>query len=103
MNTLKGGISFRNNHTHKGAQIVSEINSPMLDLKDIDFVPDTVLCCCGGGGLISGLSIALKSYWDNLNIHPVEPEFWDDTKISLKEKKRHKIIKKKRCYYSAQT
>ena len=23
-------------------------------LKEIDFVPDIVLCCCGGGGLISG-------------------------------------------------
>ena len=64
-------------------------------LKEIDFVPDKVLCCCGGGGLISGVSIALKSRWNNLNIHPVEPEFWDDTKISLKEKKRHKIINKK--------
>ena len=64
-------------------------------LKEKDFVPDLVLCCCGGGGLISGVSIALKSRWDNLNIHPVEPEFWDDTKISLKEKKRHKIIYKK--------
>ena len=64
-------------------------------LKDINFVPETVLCCCGGGGLISGLSIALKSHWDNLNIHPVEPEFWDDTRISLKEKKRHIITNKK--------
>ena len=64
-------------------------------LKEIDFVPDMVLCCCGGGGLISGLSIALKSQWNKLKIHPVEPEFWDDTKISLREKKRHKIINKK--------
>ena len=44
---------------------------------------------------ISGLSIALKSNFGNLNIHPVEPEFWDDTRISLKEKKRHIIINKK--------
>ena len=70
-------------------------------LKEIDFVPDMVLCCCGGGGLISGLSIALKSQWNKLKIHPVEPEFWDDTKISLKEKKRHKIINKKRSICDA--
>ena len=45
--------------------------------------------------MLKMLSIVLKSQWNKLKIHPVEPEFWDDTKISLKEKKRHKIINKK--------
>ena len=38
INTLKGGISLRNNHTHKGAQIVStSINNPIVtDLVVLD-------------------------------------------------------------------
>ena len=38
INTLKGGISLRNNHTHKGAKIVStSINNPIVtDLVVLD-------------------------------------------------------------------
>ena len=36
MNTLKGGISFRNNHTHKGAKIVSvSINKPIVTERTV--------------------------------------------------------------------
>ena len=95
--SLEKGYDFIPPYDHKDIILgQGTLGLEVIDqLKDINFVPDTVLCCCGGGGLISGLSIALKSYWDNLNIHPVEPEFWDDTRISLKEKKRHIIINKK--------
>ena len=36
INTLKGGISFINNHTHKGAQIVSvSINKPIVTERTV--------------------------------------------------------------------
>jgi len=64
-------------------------------MEEIMFTPDLVLCCCGGGGLISGVATALKSKWNNLNIHPIEPENWDDTKLSLLKNERQ-IIKNKK-------
>ena len=57
-----------------------------------------MLCCCGGGGLIAGVSTAIKAKFENTDIYSVEPEFFDDTKKSLKEKKivensmKHKSI-----------
>ena len=67
-------------------------------LSQIGVVPDIVLCCCGGGGLIAGVSTAIKAKFENADIYSVEPEFFDDTKRSLKEKKiiensmKHKSI-----------
>ena len=67
-------------------------------LGEIGVVPDIVLCCCGGGGLIAGVSTAIKTKFENTDIYSVEPEFFDDTKKSLKEKKivensmKHKSI-----------
>ena len=56
------------------------------DLKDISIVPDIYLCCCGGGGLIAGTSTYLKDYFPNIKSYSVEPEGFDDTKISLEKK-----------------
>ena len=64
-------------------------------LEELNFVPDLILCCCGGGGLIAGVATAIKSKWKKTNIHPVEPEFWDDTKRSLENKTRF-IVKDKK-------
>ena len=63
-------------------------------LKEKNIIPDLVLCCCGGGGLISGISLSLKSKWPNLNIHPIEPKNWNDTQLSLESGKRIKVEKK---------
>jgi threonine dehydratase len=41
--------------------------------------PTRIVCPCGGGGLTSGLSLACP----DAEIVPVEPEGWDDVRISL--------------------
>ncbi len=41
--------------------------------------PTRIVCPCGGGGLTSGLSLACP----DAAIVPVEPEGWDDVRISL--------------------
>jgi threonine dehydratase len=52
-------------------------------LKEINVIPDIVLCCCGGGGLIAGVSTSIKAYHPNAQIYSVEPQNFDDTKKSL--------------------
>ena len=41
--------------------------------------PSRIIVCCGGGGLAAGLALACP----NAAIHPVEPEGWDDVRLSL--------------------
>lgn len=41
--------------------------------------PSRIVVCCGGGGLAAGLALACPA----TKIHPVEPEGWDDVKLSL--------------------
>jgi threonine dehydratase len=41
--------------------------------------PTRIVCPCGGGGLTAGLSLACP----DASIVPVEPEGWDDVRISL--------------------
>jgi threonine dehydratase len=41
--------------------------------------PSRIVVCCGGGGLAAGLALACPS----AGIHPVEPEGWDDVRLSL--------------------
>ncbi len=53
-----------------------------------DMIPDTALIPCGGGGLVAGCSIALKTQFPSIRIHPVEPEGFDDTTRSLASGKR---------------
>ena len=48
-------------------------------IKNID--PDLILCCCGGGGLIAGT--AIKEKIPRVPIYAVEPENFNDTKLSL--------------------
>ncbi len=57
------------------------------DLKNLSIIPDIYLCCCGGGGLIAGTTTYLKHKFPKLKSYSVEPEGFDDTKISLKNKK----------------
>lgn len=41
--------------------------------------PSRIIVCCGGGGLTAGLALACPLS----AIHPVEPDGWDDMKLSL--------------------
>ena len=43
----------------------------------------TVLTCCGGGGLTSGVALALAARAPGMQVRPVEPEGFDDTRRSL--------------------
>lgn len=45
--------------------------------------PDAVLMACGGGGLSSGISIAVKDASPSTEVWAVEPEHFDDTRLSL--------------------
>ena len=57
------------------------------DLANLSITPDIYLCCCGGGGLIAGTSTYLKYKYSNIKSFAVEPYGFDDTKISLINKK----------------
>lgn len=41
--------------------------------------PSRIVVCCGGGGLAAGVALACPGS----AIHPVEPEGWDDVRLSL--------------------
>ena len=64
------------------------------DLRSHSSAPNLALSrtrcwsCCGGGGLIAGTAIALKAQTASVNVHPVEPEDFDDTARSLLSGKR---------------
>ena len=48
------------------------------DLIRLGLVPDHVLVCAGGGGLLAGVTLATKHHFPNADIHPVEPDGYDD-------------------------
>ena len=48
-----------------------------------NFTPDSAIICCGGGGLISGISIALKHHFPDMEIFSAEPAGFDDMARSL--------------------
>jgi threonine dehydratase len=52
-------------------------------LHELGLTPDTVVAPCGGGGLVSGLSIAIKSEFPTTDIYCAEPQHYDDTALSL--------------------
>jgi threonine dehydratase len=55
------------------------------ELIKLNILPDIFLCCCGGGGLIAGASTYLKYTFPHIGCYSVEPENFNDTKISLKK------------------
>ncbi|MEH6526353.1 MAG: threonine/serine dehydratase [Sneathiella sp.] len=44
---------------------------------------DICVCPAGGGGLIAGASLALQELSPSTKVYSAEPEYFDDTKISL--------------------
>lgn len=44
---------------------------------------DAVVSPCGGGGLVSGISLAVKALSPATEIWAAEPEYFDDTRMSL--------------------
>ncbi len=44
---------------------------------------DALLVCCGGGGLTGGCALAFEALSPSTAVYTVEPEGYDDTKLSL--------------------
>ena len=55
----------------------------MQQAKDLGAELDAVLVCCAGGGLLSGISLAVKTASPDTSVHSVEPEGFDDYARSL--------------------
>lgn len=60
----------------------------MQQCQDKGISPDQILINCSGGGLISGSAIAIKAASPATNVHPVEPQDFDNTARSLVSGKR---------------
>lgn len=60
----------------------------MRQCKDLGVRPDQVLIPCGGGGLSAGSAIAIRGIEPLTAVHPVEPEYFDDTARSLRAGER---------------
>ena len=61
-----------------------EICDQLLEYK---IKPDLYLCCCGGGGLIAGSSTYIKHIFPEVKIFSVEPDKFNDTELSIINKK----------------
>ena len=59
-----------------------------IQCKDLNILPDQIICPCGGGGLMSGTAIALQHHFPEISIWSAEPENYDDTKRSLEAGER---------------
>ncbi|MEX0618569.1 MAG: threonine/serine dehydratase [Pseudohongiellaceae bacterium] len=46
-------------------------------------VPDMLLCPCGGGGLLAGTATALRAAFPEMEVWGVEPEGFEDHRLSL--------------------
>lgn len=55
----------------------------MAQCEEQGAVPDQVLVNCSGGGLTAGVAVAVKALRDAVDIFPVEPEDFDDTRRSI--------------------
>lgn len=79
-----------------GATVVPPYNDPFImagqgtvgleiaeDLTARGLMPDQALACCGGGGLTSGMMLALKHHFPDMQGYAVEPEAFDDVCRSL--------------------
>jgi threonine dehydratase len=58
------------------------------DLQARGIVADQLTCCLGGGGLIAGVGLAAKALSPTTQLFGVEPEGFDDHKLSLQAGKR---------------
>ena len=64
----------------------------LKNLEAIDCNIDTFLAPISGGGLMSGCAIVLKEIDPSINLVCVEPNDYNDTELSLKHKKRIKLV-----------
>lgn len=60
----------------------------MRQCEDAGARPRRVLIPCGGGGLSAGSAVAIRGIDEEITVHPVEPEDFDDTARSLEAGER---------------
>ena len=60
----------------------------MEQLGDLGVTPDVLIVPCSGGGLLAGCAIAASHSFPSMRVLAAEPEYFDDTKRSLKAGKR---------------
>jgi threonine dehydratase len=53
------------------------------DAREAGLTLDALAVCTGGGGLIAGCALAMEALAPAARIWAVEPEGWDDTRLSL--------------------
>ncbi len=63
----------------------------MQQLQALDCLPDAVLSPCGGGGLLAGVATAIKETNSSTKVYGVEPENYDDHRLSKSSGQRVKI------------
>lgn len=63
----------------------------MQQLAAKNCVPDAVLSPCGGGGLLAGLATAVKETNSATRVYGVEPEHYDDHRLSQAAGERTRI------------
>lgn len=63
----------------------------MEELQRRQLHPEVLLSPCGGGGLLAGISTAVKALSSSTRIIGIEPENFDDHRLSRQQGKRVKI------------
>jgi threonine dehydratase len=53
------------------------------DAKALGLTPDALAVCTAGGGLIAGCALTMEALAPAAEVWAVEPEGWDDTRLSL--------------------
>ncbi len=67
-------------HAHADPWVIEGQGSMGIEIaRQLGREPSRIVVCCGGGGLAAGLALACPAS----AIHLVEPEGWDDVRLSL--------------------
>ncbi len=56
--------------------------------QQLGIAPDLLLAPCSGGGLVAGIALAIAAHFPACRIMAVEPEGYDDTRLSLSRGER---------------
>ncbi len=79
---IAGGSGALFVHPYENFHVVAGQGTCGLEMvqqcKSLNVTPDRLLVCTGGGGLLSGILLAVTDAFENVIIHSVEPENYDD-------------------------
>ena len=70
-------LNFRNNslfiHPYNDIDIIQGQGTIAYEIEK-EIKPDIIISCIGGGGLISGMSLYLKTHYPNSKVYGVESQ-----------------------------